>query len=70
MATYEDLSPSDLLTEREAAKIIGSTPGTLSVWRHFGRGPAHLKIGRSVRYHKQDLLSFLEGCRRTSTSQA
>lgn len=34
--TIPDLKPGDLVTTEEAAKIIGSTPGTMATWRHQG----------------------------------
>ncbi|PYV64094.1 MAG: DNA-binding protein [Acidobacteria bacterium] len=58
-------SPSDLLTEAEAAEFIGlQHPKTLAVWRSTKRYPlAYIKVGRLVRYHRSDLLAFLESRR-------
>lgn len=47
----------------EAAKIAGLSPQTLRNWRQLGRGPAYSKLGRSVRYSLNDLISWLEGRR-------
>jgi excisionase family DNA binding protein len=56
-----EFSPSDLLSEDEAAELLGVTPGTLQVWRSRKRyGLAYLKIGRLVRYRRADLLRWLE----------
>ena len=69
-ANSSDLNPNDLVDTTTAAKILNTKPGTLPIWRHYGKGPAFLKIGRSVRYHKKDLMEYLASCRRVSTSQA
>ena len=45
--------------DREAAKILSSSPQTLRNWRHLGRGPAYSKRGRMVRYLVADLLEFM-----------
>jgi excisionase family DNA binding protein len=56
-----DLSPSDrLLTDDEAAKILGVTPGTLQVWRSTGRYQLpFVKVGRNVRYVKSNLFNWI-----------
>lgn len=56
----------DILTELEAATYIGMSRSFLSQDRMNGhrqnrtRGPAFLKLGRSVRYHIDDLNSWLK----------
>jgi hypothetical protein len=47
-------------TQEEAAVIIGVKPTTLAMWRHKGRGPRYLKIGRSCFYLESDLESWLD----------
>jgi excisionase family DNA binding protein len=52
---------SRLLTEDEAAEVLGVTPQTLSVWRCTKRYPlAFIKAGRLVRYRQKDLEKFIE----------
>jgi excisionase family DNA binding protein len=52
---------SDLVDEREAAEILGTAPGTLSVWRSTGRyNLPFVKVGRKVRYSRQALNTWLE----------
>jgi hypothetical protein len=46
--------------EKEAAKELGVAVQTLRNWRHIRRGPAYLKLGRSVRYRVEDILIFIE----------
>ena len=50
-----------LLNEHEAAQLLDTAPGTLSVWRSTGRyNLPFLKIGRRVRYRRADLLAWLD----------
>lgn len=66
------LAFGDLLDEGEVAKVLGVTLGALQRWRCRGGGPRFLKLnpGRNgrVRYRKEDLMAFIEGCLRASTS--
>jgi len=50
----------ELLTTKEAALFLRMTAGTLNVWRSNRRYPLRfVKVGRSVRYRREDLLTFL-----------
>ena len=55
----------EILTEKEAATYIGMSRSFLSQDRMNGYrinrtpGPAFIKLGRSIRYHKNDLDSWL-----------
>jgi hypothetical protein len=42
--------PEQLLTQEQAAAVIGVKPPTLANWRHFGKGPPYIKVGRSAFY--------------------
>ena len=53
-----ELQIDPALSEDQAAKELGSAVQTLRNWRHLKRGPAYLKIGRSVRYQLEDLKTF------------
>lgn len=58
-----------MLTEAEAAEVLGIRPQTLTAWRTLGRyNLPFAKIGRTVRYRRSDLEAFIE--RRTATSVA
>jgi transcriptional regulator with XRE-family HTH domain len=48
------------LTQERAAELIGVKPTTLSAWRHFGRGPRYLKIGRYCFYRRADIETWLD----------
>lgn len=55
---------SELLTDIEAANFLGLEPKTLAVWRSTKRYPlSYVKIGRLVRYHRSDLIAFVESRR-------
>ena len=56
-----------LLTQSEAARLLGLAPKTLKYWRtrrgqkRSGPGPAYIKLGRKVvRYAMQDLADWLK----------
>jgi len=62
--SHEVQSPSDLLDNAEAAKLLKCSPHTLRTSRHHGLllgvpAPKHLKMGRAVRYRRQTLLEWL-----------
>ena len=62
-----DPHPRDLLNEKEAAALLGVSPGTLSVWRSTGRySLPFLKVGFLVKYRRSDLLAWLESRTRAS----
>jgi predicted DNA-binding transcriptional regulator AlpA len=46
-------------TERQVAEQLGLSVATLRAWRHRGRGPRFLRLGRSVRYLPSDLEDFV-----------
>jgi hypothetical protein len=55
-----------LLTEEEAAEVLGIQPFTLAKYRRSGDGPPFVKISRgdkrlTVRYRKKELLEWIEG---------
>jgi len=55
------------LNTRQAAEYlkekynIPPTPGTMEVWRTYGRGPRYRKVGRWVVYSPADLDRFATG---------
>ena len=53
-----------LLTTREAAGVLGVSPGTLQNWRWRGEGPPIVKVGaQAVRYAEADLQAFVDSHR-------
>ena len=57
-----------LMTESDAAEYLRVKVATLRRWRWAGSGVPFVKIGGCVRYDAQDLDTFIEAGRRTSTS--
>ena len=47
------------LTERQVAEQLGLSVATLRAWRHWGKGPRYLRLGRSVRYLPSDVDDFV-----------
>ena len=47
------------LTETQVAEQLGLSVATLRAWRHRGKGPRFLRLGRSVRYLPLDLEDFI-----------
>ena len=58
-----------LLTPPQAAKFINLTPRFLAMRRYKGGGPPHIRISKTrVMYVKSDLIAWIDGLRRNSTS--
>ena len=47
------------LMERQVAEQLGLSVATLRAWRHRGKGPRFLRLGRSVRYLPADVDEFV-----------
>jgi excisionase family DNA binding protein len=58
-----------LLTQRQAAEYLCLSERTLERWRVSGDGPAYVKAGRRVLYRECDLIEWVAGRVRISTSQ-
>jgi predicted site-specific integrase-resolvase len=58
------------LTEADAAARLGLKVATLRAWRHQGRGPAYVRLGRAIRYLDTDIEQFLGANRHTAQSDA
>ena len=60
-----------LMPPQDAAEYLGGlVVGTLAKWRHYGQGPAFVRVGSRIFYDRADLDAFIDAGRRTSTSQA
>lgn len=60
------LPAATLLDALQTAQLLGTTTGTLEVWRCTGRhGLKYVKVGRRVRYRAGDLREWLAA--RTTT---
>jgi predicted DNA-binding transcriptional regulator AlpA len=51
------------LSETEVAILTGRAVPTLRKDRHYGRGLPYCKVGRSVRYIRQDVDEYMLSCR-------
>jgi predicted DNA-binding transcriptional regulator AlpA len=58
---------TDLLSQGQAAALLGKSEAWLERSRWAGTGPLYTRIGRSVRYLKSDLIAYLESNRRSGT---
>ena len=54
------LDPDALFTESQASEFLQISVRTLQAWRVRGGGPPFVKCGRSVRYRRRDLLSWVD----------
>jgi hypothetical protein len=48
------------MNERAAARLIGVSVNCLRKWRLFNQGPPFRKLGRMVRYGRDDLAKWLD----------
>lgn len=51
---------SELLTANQVAQLTSFPVGTLAYWRMKGEGPEYVKIGRWVRYRREDIDSWID----------
>jgi predicted DNA-binding transcriptional regulator AlpA len=58
--SIKNLDPEALLTEEIAARLLSLSPRTLQTWRSEKRGPAFVRMGRSVRYRLRVLLQWID----------
>ena len=58
-----------LVSQSQAAEILGVSPRSLETWRIRGGGPAFIKIGRAVRYDPDDLRAYIDQHRIANTAQ-
>jgi predicted DNA-binding transcriptional regulator AlpA len=57
-----------LLKPRDAANLLGLSESTLAKLRLSGGGPEYLKLGRSIRYARKSLDTWIAARARRSTS--
>ncbi len=58
-----------LLRTPDAARRLGVSTSYLQKQRHFGTGPAYVKLGRAVAYREADLDSWVAERVQQSTSE-
>jgi len=64
------MNDTRLYTTPQAAAYLGLSPNTLNRWRYTGDGPRFVKLGRAVRYRREELDDWVASCGRQSTSSA
>jgi excisionase family DNA binding protein len=52
-----------LLSEQEAAELLHAQKQTMRAWRHRRKGPPFYKLNGRVLYKREDLETWIEGCR-------
>lgn len=50
----------ELMTLKEVAELVRVPEATLRYWRHLGTGPHGFRIGRSVRYWRNEVIHWLD----------
>jgi predicted DNA-binding transcriptional regulator AlpA len=63
-------SPDDILDTHDAAAYLRLSVSSLNKMRCTGSGPAFIRMGRSVRYRRRALDSFIDSRCATSTTDA
>lgn len=64
------VTANEPLTEAVAAARLGLKVATLRAWRHQGRGPAFVRLGRAIRYLSGDVDQFLSANRHSPTGDS
>jgi excisionase family DNA binding protein len=60
----------ELMTTPAVAEWTGLSQVTLRRWRIAGEGPRFVRLGRAVRYRREDIADFVERRTYSSTTQA
>ena len=53
----------------DLASWLNVPEATVYAWNHRGTGPTTYRIGRHVRYRRDDVLAWLESCKGTPTER-
>ena len=69
-ASPEPAAARMYMNTRDAADWLGLSPRTLDRYRVTGEGPAFFRLGRLVRYRREDIETWLADRRRFSTSDS
>lgn len=64
MTTTSTARPDPVLLDiDQTAELLTIPAGTLRYWRHLGQGPQGFKIGRFVRWDRDEVLAWLDAQR-------
>jgi len=59
LSNAADLSKRIALSEKDVAMLYGIPVTTLRTWRWANKGPKYYKCGKSVKYRREDVESFV-----------
>ena len=68
MTTISTTTTIAPMNEAQACQYLGLSIHTVRQWRHLGKGPLYVKVGRAVRYRQADLDAYMQS--RTVAPQA
>jgi excisionase family DNA binding protein len=54
---------TDLLNGTATSAYLGVPEGTLRQWRYLGIGPPYVRLGRHIRYRRDDLDAYISAQR-------
>jgi len=57
---HPELLGAILLSEYQVAELLSMSVATIRRWRHIKEGPPYIKLGSSVRYHAETLLTWVK----------
>ena len=60
----------ELLDTLQVATVYGLTPECIRRWRMLGAGPRFIRLGRSVRYRREEVEAFARRREFASTTEA
>jgi excisionase family DNA binding protein len=58
------------MTTDEVAEVCRTSPSTVRFWRHAGRGPRSMKVGRRVLYAQGDVEVWLRRLAACTSNEA
>jgi predicted DNA-binding transcriptional regulator AlpA len=53
-------TPDPYLVTEEVAALFRTSPSTVRYWRHLGKGPRSIKVGRRVLYRQSDVQAWAD----------
>lgn len=56
------MTEPEFISETDASTVLSIAVNTLRFWRCRGKGPVYYKVGRSVRYTREDCIAFMKSC--------
>lgn len=60
VAGHAAAEPQRFLITEEVGDLLRTSPETVRYWRHIGKGPRSVKVGRRVLYDRADVLAWID----------